>query len=799
MLWTMNLSLPRRYNSDKKAAISVGTSGSTPLHFAAANGHLRIVELLLSCGGRPDLTEKRGLTPEDLARRNGHLAVCEALQKWDRHTAASEGVKRHFAENSKSTSRSTLPPPDIPPGAISPIPSMTNMGTSAAGNYAARMLSPEPQSHTGNGAHSINGDAPVSPSGSTTPDSASLLTRPATTYNSLTFEPNKSTSSLGSYSSSRRRPSLPSVLEKAAHPGATLKQALGTLGHGMPSNKPPPLKLTMSTSDAFGNTDSNGYRFQHSSSRRPSVSSSAKSSIASVFGKRSSVASATSPSMGSPVQSPDEGDEDRELGHNFLSQRRVRSDQSRSDSAEPHPSAQTRPSSSAEPDVEAYRPATVPITQTSFPSSVLETQPASATAATPPAAIHPVTYRPRKSSLMSNTGSIEQALDQSRISDTPLPAPALPWHTRSPSDGSGSGTSSIYSYGPAAHQNVASRAALELSSPSLGSEDDDSAQPALPSSHGAPSDSAPELSGSAEERDTFATTLQPATSFRPRSNSRLRADSTGSNSSTASHLSPFTVHAHSPLGTQPSSTDPISVTAPPPPLRQNSSSDVRPALSVYTRPKRSGSGSTEADLRHLVLSTANAPAASPSSPTSLSSWSGSNYLGSSAASTRATSDGHTIASVRDPPASPRKFYRSDITPQQAHSLVREAERSLLQYNPQEAASQLSLSEQLAIYGDRVNLEREVNQRERQKMTLQHGRHSHHHHGREPRERKFVWEKLDNNGHHSPLALADGEGRSIRSKPSSTFRRPDPYQQGNLDVRRPEAPSIRPPEASGESR
>ncbi|KAL7415272.1 ankyrin repeat-containing domain protein, partial [Mrakia frigida] len=41
--------------------------GSGPLHFAASNGHLQIVKLLLSKGARQDMKDKNGLMPEDLA------------------------------------------------------------------------------------------------------------------------------------------------------------------------------------------------------------------------------------------------------------------------------------------------------------------------------------------------------------------------------------------------------------------------------------------------------------------------------------------------------------------------------------------------------------------------------------------------------------------------------------------------------------------------------------------------------------------------------------------------------------
>lgn len=753
--------------------------------------------------------------------------MCDALQKWDRQVAAAAADHQHHAKNTHHGRASKLPPPDLPSGgAISPVPSIgSSMGTTAAGSYAARMLSSGSSVvapfDTAASTTTTSGSQPVS--GTTTPDSTAAFTSPATTFNSLTYEPNnRSTTSLGSHQSAsgRRRPSLPSVMEKAAHPGAALKQALGSFsGHHHNHNsslaKPPPLKLAMSTSDAF---DVNQQRAEPAKvSRRPSLSLSAKSSITSVFGKRSSSTSLASPTVGSP----DEADEDRLLLRQGHSEQQQQQQQQHPvvHRKHSHPAHGSVQSATAAPAVSTAQraqlnspdqPASAPPPQTSFfppptttPASTQQHQqqqyqqqqppPQTATGAVqqPPPTMHAAAYRPRTSSLMSNTGSIEQALEHGTVPEIPLAAPSVPWHTRSPSSGSGSATSSIFSFGPATAQASASRAAMDLTSPSLASEDGDfSSTQGSPPRHSQHSDHhhhqaqnseeaavAAASSTATEERDSFAS-LQPNSTFRPRVSPRLRADSVGSNSSTASHLSPYAVHTHSPLGSYP---------APNPPP----DSIVEPRPSLYARPRRSGSGSTEADLRQLVLSANNITGLSPTSPTSLSSWSGSNYLGSSAASTRATSDGHPVPSVRDPPASPRKVHRSDITPQQAHSLVKEAERSLRLYNAHAGASQPSLSEQLASYGDKVSLEREINRRERNKLDVPPDMH----------QRKFVWERLDQDGHHSLLTPSEGEGRTVSSsgsKPTS-IRRLDPYQQGNLDVRRPEAPSLRRPSPHGKPR
>ncbi|KAI6032783.1 hypothetical protein F5J12DRAFT_761217 [Pisolithus orientalis] len=73
--------LPRRYsdrNRDVSAPI-VGTSGSTPLHFASANGHLTVVRTLLAHGAIPDGADKHGITAEHIARENGWIECAELL------------------------------------------------------------------------------------------------------------------------------------------------------------------------------------------------------------------------------------------------------------------------------------------------------------------------------------------------------------------------------------------------------------------------------------------------------------------------------------------------------------------------------------------------------------------------------------------------------------------------------------------------------------------------------------------------------------------------------------------------
>ncbi len=53
--------------------------GSTALMYAARNGHLKIVERLLSSGANPEIRTDKGSTAEAIARRHGHTNIAERL------------------------------------------------------------------------------------------------------------------------------------------------------------------------------------------------------------------------------------------------------------------------------------------------------------------------------------------------------------------------------------------------------------------------------------------------------------------------------------------------------------------------------------------------------------------------------------------------------------------------------------------------------------------------------------------------------------------------------------------------
>lgn len=772
--------LPRRLTNEKKLpGLSVGTSGSTPLHFAAANGHSGVIGLLLACGARPDLTEKRGMTPEDVAREHGHEDAIQALRIWDPDGASyaySALDDDYGPDNSSSTH---LPPPGSASGSRSPrmisSPSFSSIKQSLAASRLSRSrrssesLKPDSSFQNFNRTASNPNLAAAFASANSSrasflsmtsmPKSANDMTRqnsgPTMTYSSLTHRPTSV------HSSEHRRPSLPSVFEKAAHPRAAIRQALG-----MSSNRPPPLHLKESNADAF-TPENLAPKLQTRSSSRSSVMSYLRNRSASTS-RHDSDASAQSTDL------------------NAL-RRRHASD----DGAWQNQSTFTSPIGSPEESPEL--PSTAPPVQNSFEGLSMSWQdgdktPRSASlvqsqsTSRQSSAVHH--YRPRQASQLSNPQlnldrKSEDAQDSSGPSGAeddlpPMQSPELLASRRFRSF-SGSRVRS-YSNSSRAESSSTGSNAQPVTSP-VETEFLD-AMPYLPDSvaqneehwdrrfaEGAPSH---------EEADDQLGSEPVSRSYQ--TPGRTRNNSVGSTSSSVSRLglSPYAVNAPSPLASAAASSDRLHS----PPLRSDE------AAQIINRAKRSGSTSTEPDLRYLVLSSHQpAEQGMSSSPNSSSSMSGSQYYypSSSAYSTSATSVNASSGSVRDPPASPRKA-KPEISPSLAHSMVREAEQQLLTYDSKDPEAKQTLAQQLAAYSERLSLEREVNAKAKAGKSRE---------GKKAKPKPpalapissgpYVWEKLSKDGVRTPLARQETDPMLDVVTPDTRAKNSRPFQQGTLDV------------------
>lgn len=256
--------LPRKYNADRSKAISsIGAAGSTPLHFAAANGHAHIVSLLLSHGANPDATEKHGLTPEDLAREAGHVNVVTVFRLWKQDQHATDNHSEAGGYNQYLGNELYSSPPSASGSGYSggKLASSAASIHSVASTTGRKLLSkPSLDSISNKGKRlakaasnpNLAGLLPLSssshPSNNAGPSSShsppyALASSFAQPQVALRQNPSKA---LAKYIQNHpnaplihhvvnldksRRPSLPSVFEKAAHPSQSIKSALGLNSH----------------------------------------------------------------------------------------------------------------------------------------------------------------------------------------------------------------------------------------------------------------------------------------------------------------------------------------------------------------------------------------------------------------------------------------------------------------------------------------------------------------------------------------------------------------------------------------
>ncbi|GAA5876758.1 hypothetical protein JCM16303_006277 [Sporobolomyces ruberrimus] len=232
--------LPRRYTNErsKTSGLAAGTQGSTPLHFAAANGHVSIIKLLLSYGANPRAAEKHGLTPEIIALEQGYVEAADVLKTWQ--PVFSERPERGGFDDAASI-RSKASLHSLTKKRLHPQRSFDAIATKIS-QHAAHPHFPGLHSSASLASLASLGSSSISPNASSSQVSLGAVTGPSSSSNSTTPvpTPNRRSSlshpSLGlakESASNPRRPSLPSVWEKAAHPRAAIRQALGMskIGH----------------------------------------------------------------------------------------------------------------------------------------------------------------------------------------------------------------------------------------------------------------------------------------------------------------------------------------------------------------------------------------------------------------------------------------------------------------------------------------------------------------------------------------------------------------------------------------
>lgn len=196
--------LPRRYSNDKNRDASapiVGTSGSTPLHFAAANGNTEVVTVLLLHGAHADRPDKHGVTPEILAQQNGWVECAQVLKDWilnkDRDLREREGRTTTDSQAPSATKRGPSGPPfqDID---TSPPPFRRRLHVKQSIDTALNMLKSSSSGHADGRLSVPQGTPPSSPQ------------KPLVEY---TFYP---ADNEGPVHPGSRRPSLPHITQPLA-------------------------------------------------------------------------------------------------------------------------------------------------------------------------------------------------------------------------------------------------------------------------------------------------------------------------------------------------------------------------------------------------------------------------------------------------------------------------------------------------------------------------------------------------------------------------------------------------------
>ena len=197
----------------------MGTSGSTPLHFAAANGNSDVVTLLLLHGAHADRADKHGITPEMLAQQNGWVECVKVLNDWilnkDQDLRDREGYDAR--PGSSTGQHSHDQEPSHPADAVSSFSSRKGLTVKQSIDTALNKLKyTDSQSRT---THSSVASTPPSPP-----------PRPFGEYSFYPADPSASPP----FDSTVRRPSLPHVLQ--VHSNEHISDQNSSLSDSLPKS-----------------------------------------------------------------------------------------------------------------------------------------------------------------------------------------------------------------------------------------------------------------------------------------------------------------------------------------------------------------------------------------------------------------------------------------------------------------------------------------------------------------------------------------------------------------------------------
>ncbi|KAI0373508.1 hypothetical protein BV20DRAFT_962673 [Pilatotrama ljubarskyi] len=208
--------LPRKYSSDRHRDTSapiVGSSGATPLHFAAANGHENVVLTLLLHGAHPDRADKHGVTPEMLARQNGWTRCADLISQWT-HEKDKDLREREVL--------GSVPEPDPEP-------------TSRLESLECKVIEKKikVKRSIDNALHRVRPTLPTPPSSGQLHFDASFTTSPAPITESASADSSPETSA--SHESYPRRPSLPHIFDPAPYAQSQTHNSHPSKSSGRPS------------------------------------------------------------------------------------------------------------------------------------------------------------------------------------------------------------------------------------------------------------------------------------------------------------------------------------------------------------------------------------------------------------------------------------------------------------------------------------------------------------------------------------------------------------------------------------